>query len=578
MASRPRLHSVSVRLLGLILAIAVPVASVMAYSWWQALQEGRTLALALLRADLAGIERELQLLGTQSNRVLGMLAARPDFRALDPGACNQVGLLRAVNPAYLELTVWSRDGQIVCTSAPQRGLQPDAASFNTGLSAEGLHVSNLYKGRITGRPLVRFTFPIRDAAGTTQGLIAVPVDLDYVEQLLQAVTRREGSAIGVVDRDSVVLARVPDNAIWRGKSARGTISQSTPLQPVEGVLSATGLDGVVRIVAFKVVQGMGMRVFVGAPESVLLSGFHDQLRRGALLFSLIVGVSLLAAALIARAVTRPLSDLVGVADDVAIGVPGRRARTTGLTETDRLATHMNSMIEARTSAEASLKVANRRLHEISLRLLRAEEDQRRLLARELHDVIGQELTALSLDVKLIGRRGQATPEVLARCEQAVARLLEQVRDVTLLLRPPQLDDLGLVAALRGHVERHVTVHGLQVHFEGNVDSSTLDADLAGAMFRIAQEALTNVLRHARAKNVWIGIADAAGDVVLTIKDDGIGLPSAGPSGAPRPPSSGVVNMRDRAELAGGALEMRTPGDGGTLIVARWPRTREAVAA
>jgi two-component system sensor histidine kinase UhpB len=207
--------------------------------------------------------------------------------------------------------------------------------------------------------------------------------------------------------------------------------------------------------------------------------------------------------------------------------------------------------------------------ELMGRLLRAEEQERARISRELHDQIGQELTALTLDLKSLQR--QAAPVALDRAVGTVTRLIDQVADVTLALRPPQLDDLGLVAAVRGHVERHVRTHGIKVHVDADLDVGRLSRDLEVTCFRVIQESLTNVLRHAKADNVWIRLRALDHRLELLVRDDGVGFHvEARLKAMADSRSLGLRNLLDRAQLVGGALEICSNPGGGTEVRARFP--------
>ena len=240
---------------------------------------------------------------------------------------------------------------------------------------------------------------------------------------------------------------------------------------------------------------------------------------------------------------------------------GHPVRATGTTQD----------VTQRENTARALRETNLRLRDLSGRLLRAEENERRRIARELHDQLGQELTALTMDLKTLAKRSGGTSDVIERCIAGVARLLDQVRDLTLTLRPSQLDDLGLVAALRGHLEHHVRVHGVGVRLETDVNTLRLYPDIEVACFRIVQEALTNMLRHARAKNVLVSIREVGDELVLEVRDDGTGFDvETALDASTRGDSLGLRNLFDRAELAGGSLRIESSSVGGTSAIARFP--------
>jgi two-component system sensor histidine kinase UhpB len=286
----------------------------------------------------------------------------------------------------------------------------------------------------------------------------------------------------------------------------------------------------------------------------------------------VVLASLYLAFLIGRGIRRPLRSLSAAAEAVAQGDPGARARVKGASEIARVALQFDRMLDSLAEKDASLREANLRLQQLSSRLLREVEEERGHIARELHDHVGQSLTALEMDLKHMHRHpGQPVELVrIERCLETVWELLEQVRGLSLDLRPSQLDDLGLVAALRAQIDRHFDVARVQVHLEAEDLEARLTRDLETAVFRICQEALTNVLRHARARNVRVTLRAAGDALLLTVRDDGAGFDAAAALDGAAGRSSGLRNMLDRAGLAGGTLAVRSAPGSGTEIEARLP--------
>jgi signal transduction histidine kinase len=145
--------------------------------------------------------------------------------------------------------------------------------------------------------------------------------------------------------------------------------------------------------------------------------------------------------------------------------------------------------------------------------------------------------------------------------------LERVRQLSLSLRPLQLDDLGLTAALRSHLDRQASIGGLTPHFDAAQAPQGVAAEVETACFRVAQEAINNVLRHAGARNLWLRLFTSDGRLALAVRDDGAGfdLEAARRRGAAGA-SLGLVGMEERCALAGGELELRSaPGQGTALL-------------
>lgn len=214
-----------------------------------------------------------------------------------------------------------------------------------------------------------------------------------------------------------------------------------------------------------------------------------------------------------------------------------------------------------------------RLQSLSRRLLQIQESERRHIARELHDEIGQCLTALKISLRNFSASLQS-PDAEKQFEEGLALvdlILDKVRDLSLGLRPSLLDDLGLVPALRWLVDRHAKNQGLTLRFDADSIHARLPPETESACFRIAQEALTNALRHAGAKRVEVILRDRGGTVELLVRDDGVGFDErTAMKSAVRGESFGLLGMRERAELAGGRLKIVSSRDGGTRVLARFP--------
>jgi signal transduction histidine kinase/ABC-type amino acid transport substrate-binding protein len=232
------------------------------------------------------------------------------------------------------------------------------------------------------------------------------------------------------------------------------------------------------------------------------------------------------------------------------------------------ATHVAAIAISRKRTEEQLRRSYLQQRDMARRLVEAEETERRNVNRELHDRVGQNLSALQLNLATVQvELGQQAPApVSARLEEALV-LLEttsnQVRDVMSELRPAALDDFGLLAALREHAKAAAERLGITIDVAGPDAEPRLPAAAETAMFRIAQEALNNVGKHARARHVKVTLGAIAQGVRLVVADDGVGFDAG------RPPRRtghyGIATMRERAEAVGARLRIVSAPDSGTRI-------------
>lgn len=217
----------------------------------------------------------------------------------------------------------------------------------------------------------------------------------------------------------------------------------------------------------------------------------------------------------------------------------------------------------------------RRFRGLAKAVWKVQEDERRRLARELHDGLGQNLTALTHQLERLQQKldGGDPGELAARLADSVemARLaLNESRELSRLLRPPVLDDLGLSAALTWLARNLEQRTGLRVELTLAGIEKRLDPELETLVFRLVQEALTNVLRHSGTLHATVGVSRSEDLLELRVSDSGSGFDVRGAFTGHEAAGSGLRGMRDRLELFGGRLEIASsPGDG-TLVSAAVP--------
>ncbi len=222
----------------------------------------------------------------------------------------------------------------------------------------------------------------------------------------------------------------------------------------------------------------------------------------------------------------------------------------------------------------ALQDGNEQIHRLASQLITAQEEERRCVARELHDEVGQALTTIKINLDMI-RLMQDRPDVSAFAvsstllDESAARVdhaLDQVRNLSLLLRPSILDDLGLVPALRWLASNQAERAGYRVMFTADALTPRPSSSIETLCYRVLQEALTNIARHAQASNVFICLKPANGQLRMTIRDDGVGfdvgeMRQRAAAGS----SMGILGMEERALLCGGKLSIQSlPMHGTTL--------------
>ncbi len=268
-------------------------------------------------------------------------------------------------------------------------------------------------------------------------------------------------------------------------------------------------------------------------------------------------VMLVANAWLVRFSLQPLRRMAELMSVVDVLEPGRRLDPAATAEVAAVISTFNSTLDR---LEGERRAS---MH----RVLAAQEAERRRIAQELHDQIGQNLTAVVLELRRVRTQIDAgEAEALADAQELARETLEEVRRISYELRPAALDDLGLASALRSLCTGFEKRTGITVELDAPDDLPSLDGQVELAVYRIAQEALTNAARHAQCRTVRVFLGPAGDDVLLSVADDGIGMDGSFPGG-------GLRGMRERAVAVGATFEARSARGCGVEVSMRIPSAR-----
>lgn len=233
---------------------------------------------------------------------------------------------------------------------------------------------------------------------------------------------------------------------------------------------------------------------------------------------------------------------------------------------------LEERVQART---AELSRANQRLRELTTRVTEIEESERRQLARELHDRVSQDLGILNINLNIIGQTlaTDIAPPIRTRLDDSLLlteQIAKQVYDVMAELRSPVLDDYGLVAALKWYCAHFTTRTGVEVKVTGAEEGPRFSLATESALFRIAQEALTNVAKHAQASQATVTVEREPGLVRLTVTDDGIGFDPDSLTSPNDGQGWGLISMSERAEALRGHCTLHAQSGQGTQVIVEVP--------
>ncbi|MEQ6027738.1 HAMP domain-containing sensor histidine kinase [Streptomyces sp. NPDC048405] len=303
-----------------------------------------------------------------------------------------------------------------------------------------------------------------------------------------------------------------------------------------------------------VVLGFATALLLWAPVTVSVPILLTE----AVVLVLGMGVMLVANGALLRWGLAPLERLTRLMTTVDLLRPGQRLPVSGGGEIPELIRTFNAMLDRLENERATS----------SARVLLAQEAERRRIAQELHDEVGQSMTAILL---VLGRAADDADEPLRdelhQAQEITRESLDEVRRLVRRLRPGVLDDLGLISALSSLTHDFATHTGLRVVRRFDADLPVLDHETELVLYRVAQESLTNAARHADAERLEVGLARVDGAVTLTVADDGRGIEAAHEG-------AGIRGMRERALLIGAALDITSAPGAGTRIRLTAPLPRK----
>ena len=383
----------------------------------------------------------------------------------------------------------------------------------------------------------------------------------------------QSASVTLLDRAGVILARKPTSREWRGRNVADRLVVRTALQQGDGHVEAPGIDEVTRLFGFHRLHVAGdspLLLLVGIPKEVAFAGANRHLAQSlaflCVMAAVSVGFTWLASE---RLIMRPVRRLVRAVADMS----GESASQTAVPadELGQLSSAFDAMAAALRRHEAEVQQAAEALRALAARIESAREAERTSIAREIHDQLGQNLTALRMDVDWISRalsEGDGPSPLVGRKLQGMMNLLDHtvplVRNISRRLRPGVLDALGLPAAIEWQLEEFSDRTGIRTHFVCGLDHARLRDEEATTLFRILQEALTNIIRHAGATSVTVHLNAEGASAILEISDDGVGIT---PEALDDRSALGLLGMRERAQAPGGRLEIEgKPGRGTTVSV------------
>lgn len=547
----------------------------------------RESALALLRTEarhlgsLASREHAHQIEGGRSllRRLAAAFICDSEPGGKPPACPEYLPALLAGFPQFANIGVALPQGDVLCSAAPieQAASLKTNAAFERALGSADVETGTHVVGFV-GRPVLHLAYAIRDRRGIICGVAFVAVELGWLEQLAEQADLPADYSLLITDRTGRVLAR-------SGAAAHDFVTeQGRPLPALaealhrpEGAVLEIGPPPSARyFVATPMEDLPGIFVVAGLPyehvQATANRAFYRTLIGLVLVTILAIASAILAAEFSVLRVLRSLTRAVRRfgAGDLSVRPPIPRSRG----ELRELAVSFATMADALAARQHEAREAQDRLRALSHHLQTVRDEEAGRIARELHDELGQILTGLKMELTRVRRvcaangHTSAGEQAMVEMSGQIDRAIDSVRRISSELRPPVLDRLGLAAALDWLARDFEAKGGPVILLDIGRLEEPLDSLVSTTVFRIVQEALTNVLRHAEATEVAIDLVESEATLTLTVHDNGKGI---GPLAAEGPKSLGILGMRERARLLGGSFHIEGELGRGTTLSVVVPR-------
>ncbi len=621
MKERTGLSSLRSRLIILVLIAAMPglllTLFVATRQRQLALQEVENQNLSILR--LAALSQQQLIANTQA--LFGVSVLTNEIRQHNVEGCNALlDHILQTSTGYRGFAVSTLDGKSWCltknlrTSPSTATTTIDTVNINAdlyrrALAAKGFVVGDFVIGNITKRPNLLFAQPVYDEQGEAIAMLTAGLDLDWLNKSIDDLQLPTGYVVDILDRDGTFLVRWPNPQDYVGKTyADNLITQSILREDHSGrefTGEMEGVDGVRRLYAFKQVAGrteIDLFINVGIAPELAYAEINQVLRQNIAVLAILTLLALAGAWVLSDVIVlQPISSIGHTVKEISHGnLSARTNLRYGRDELSLMArdfdqmcadlqrhsdelTRLNSELEQRVDKRTDqlqkafnkLRESREQLRDLSKQQRVLLEEEQTRISREVHDQIGQALTGLKMDLAMLQRQvdtnylglSPSIKDKIGTMVRLIDDTIQSVRAIARRLRPTILDDLGLGAAIEWQANDFQQRTGITCSTINHNVISELDRKVTTAAFRIIQEALTNVARHAQATEVFIELALANDVLNIQIHDNGKGIEAARLETLR---SLGILGMRERARELGGIVKIEN-GDGkGVLVTALLP--------
>lgn len=516
--------------------------------------------LVLTRA--AAVEENQNLELTRS-----LLAAVADVYLILQDRPGSLSLLMAnlsgQSEGYVRLGILGVDGRLVVGGDPSAtgGDYSDRTWFSECLQKNELAIGQYRGESIDGEPVLYFALPVHDTRGKTAAVAFAALDLNWMNRSIfkSLETLPEGYQLTVLDGDNGIIRYDTQSGKWSVPKNFPPALKQQIFERQSGTLNVQDEKDGAWIYAFSPLYSSfrehHVSMVLGVPEALALSASNRNFIRNVALLILSAALAVLIIWWAGdfyilrriRKIVRVSRELAGGDLDARVGNIGGHDEMGHLAGVfDEMASSLQARIDNEELVMASLESSRQQLRNLAAYQQEVRESERLRIAREIHDQFGQSLTILKMDLswlkKKLPKEFAGVDEKLKGMDQVIDDSLETIHTIMAELRPVILDDFGLSAAIEWQVEEFRNRSGIDCRMERTGYEPALPKDQSTAVFRIFQEILTNILRHANAGKVEVGLREAEGRLILEVQDDGRGITEAEINDSA---SYGLIGIRER---------------------------------
>lgn len=581
--------SLKTRLYLLVLTAFLPVAALIFYiaEEQKTLENQAFLQKAMVLARAAAYEENQQLEATRN-----LLAIIADAFLTTGGRADQhpgsLTHLATHLTGYADVGILDPNGRLLTGMDPTPIHQDysDLTWFLESLKSKKLTIGPYYGEHNNGQPVLYFALPVLNRRDQPAAVAFAALDLNSMNRTIfkQLTGLPEGSRLTLLNDSNGLIRYDTTSQQWSVPTDIDPALRQGIIHKHSGTLSAMDENRLSRIYAFAPLSSaLGshiVTVVLEIPKAAALASSKRIFTRNVALLVLSALIAILAIWWAGDVfILRRVRAMVAASRKLAAGDLGARIGKIGVRDElshlagvfDEMAASLQLRMERERDTLASLEHSREQLRKLSAYQQEVREEERIRIAREIHDQFGQSLTILKMDLAWLKKRLSAeapkVDEKMTAMAQVIDEALKNLHAVTAELRPVMLDDFGLAAAIEWQIEEFRNRSGIDCRMDNSGFEPDLPKDQATALFRIFQETLTNILRHAHADNVEVHLEKAHEDLVLHVKDNGRGITETEIND---PKSYGLLGMRERLYPWNGRVSFEAPPGGGTCVTIRLP--------